>query len=460
MIAHPARAVLLAGTIALPGCATMRDITGIGRVPEGTPGFVRGFIGAAVADEPRAVLAARQVLASGGNAADAAVALGFALAVTLPSRAGLGSGGACLALKGDPEANGVPEAILFLPPASPSGSPGADRPAAAPMLARGLFLLHSRHGKARFETLIQPAETMAREGTAVSRAFLHDLQVVGPALASDQPAQRAFFPAGRPPAEGEILAQPDLAATLAQLRRAGVGDLYVGPLAQRLAQASAANGTGITTADLRAALPREADPLLINLDQQTDAVFLPAPADGGPAAAASFQALRANPGDLAGARAAGLAAAAAFRRAPLGPLPASTSFATLDPAGNAVVCDVSMGNLFGTGRVAAGTGILLAASPAWMPPPLYAAGMLVNRRNSAVRVAAGGSGQEGAALAVAKTMVDGLGDRGRAATINPAAVPDPGRANVIACTGIAANDPQTCGWATDPRGFGFATGSN
>ncbi|HUZ62632.1 MAG TPA: gamma-glutamyltransferase, partial [Acetobacteraceae bacterium] len=164
--------LLLGLSLSLAGCGSQTFFTGPAPTP-GMPGYVQGFLGGVSADEPRAALVARSVLAEGGNAADAAVALGFALTVTLPSRAGLGGGGACLAYEPQTRGpgHGVPEAVLFLPKATASVPASADRPAAVPMVPRGLFLLHARYGHLPFDQLIAPAERLARLGTPVSRAL-------------------------------------------------------------------------------------------------------------------------------------------------------------------------------------------------------------------------------------------------------------------------------------------------
>jgi gamma-glutamyltranspeptidase/glutathione hydrolase len=432
---------------------------------------VAGFIGGVVADEPRAALAAREVLATGGNAADAAVALGFALAVTYPSRASLGAGGACLAMTPghDGPGHGTPEAIVFT---SLPGTGGGDRPAAVPMLARGLFALHARYGRLPFDPLSLPAERLAREGVPISRAFAGDLALVAAPLLADPQARAVFaHPDGSPLAEGDRMVQPDLGETLATLRTAGVGDLYIGLLGRKVAGAMAQAGGPINTAELRAALPTIQPPLVLG-DGRDAVAFLPPPADGGLAAAAAFQVLQQRPADLAGAgaRAAavltrwratrgnptGLLAMAELPAAALPPLPASTTFATLDRDGRAVICAETMNNLFGTGRIAPGTGIVMAASPATLPPPMLAAAMAYSARNSIFRAEVAASGQQAAAVATAVGMLETL--RGTAPLATP--VPAPGRANAIACSGYLPDDQESCRWVTDPRGAGLALGAN
>jgi gamma-glutamyltranspeptidase/glutathione hydrolase len=433
-----------------------------------TPQALSGFIGGVAADEPQAALAARAVLAQGGTAADAAVALAFTLAVTLPSRASLGAGGACLAYQ--PRAagvgGGVPQAVMFTPIAPGSPGAAADRPAAVPMLARGMFLLHALYGSRPFESLVAPAEQLARSGAPVSRALARDLAQVGGPLLADPNARAVFAtPGGGTPAEGAVLAQPALAETLAQVRRAGVGDLYQGVLAARLVDGAAVAGGGLATADLRNALPHAVAPLTLAAGADQVA-FVPEPADGGVAAAAAFGVLQRSPTDLAGARSRSVAAAAAVRaggdaRAILagaggGPglpaLPASTSFVVLDRSGGAVACALTMDNLFGTGRVAAGTGVVLATSPA-LARPMLSAALEWSPTQHAFRAAVAGSGQEGAALAVAAALNDARRP-GQAI-----AVPDPGRANVAECARYLPGAEQSCRFATDPRGAGLALGS-
>jgi gamma-glutamyltranspeptidase/glutathione hydrolase len=475
-LADRAGLVLLGvGLLAGSGCSTIDSATGglfgTSRPPEGTPGHVRGFLGGVAADEPRAALAAREVLSAGGNAADAAVALGFMLGVTLPSRASLGGGGACLAYHPDKDGpgGGVPEAVVFVPPA---GSGAGPRSAAVPTLARGLFALHARYGRRPFESLTAPAEQAARFGVPMSRALARDLAVVAGPLAGDPMSRAVFFrPDGQPLAEGETLQQAELAATLAQIRLSGVGDFHIGALARRFEAGAQQAGGGVTLADLRAALPKVEAPLIEAGPNYTRIAFLPPPADGGLAAAAAFRTLVAAPQQTDAAQARALGAAAAWRRggadaaailngtippATLPPLPASTGFVTVDPEGRAVACALTMNNLFGNGRIAPGTGVVMAASPARVPPPLLAAALAWNPNVNGFAAAVTGSGQEGAALAAADLMVQALRTRGA----TPRPVPEPGRANGVACPDLLPDHEESCGWTTDPRGAGLAVGSN
>ena len=459
--------------LAASSCGTVNSVTQTfvgGPPPAGQPGHITGFLGGVVADEPRAALVGRQVLSEGGDAADAAAAVGFALAVTLPSRAGLGGGGACLAYspRTDSINAGVPEAVVFIPP--PAESTGGDRPAAVPSLARGMFALHARYGRRQFDQMVVPAEQLARFGAPTSRALVRDLDVVAQPLIADPNAASIFAPNGHVLTEGDQLLQPDLGATLAQIRVAGVGDFYQGQLARRVAEQSRLAGGPITVDQLRGTLPKLLGPVTVPSGRD-EVSFLPPPADGGVAAAAAFQFLTHAPSATSEAESRSLAVLSQMRTGggePLavlrtqlppaesaGPFPASTTFATLDRDGNAVVCALTMNNLFGTGRVVPGMGFLLAASPTRIKPPMLAAALAWNEHLHAFRAEVGGSGQEAAALAAGFAMANTLGTRQPL----PVPPPDPGRANVIACSRYLPGARGSCEWATDPRGAGLAIGA-
>ena len=428
----------------------------------GTVGFVRGFFGAVAADEPNAVLIGRDVLAAGGNAADAAVALYFSLAVTLPSVASLGGGGVCLIH--DPQSGRV-EALDFVAPPSAQAALGITRPSAVPSSVRGMAALHARYGETDWRELLVPAEKLARLGHPLSRAFARDLQLAAEPLLQDPEARRVFGGLhGGPLSEGALLRQIDLAAVLALIRTRGAGEFYTGPLARRIAESAQSAGGSMTVDDLRFFLPRWREPISIPHGND-DVHFAPPPAGVGLTAGQMWQMLTTDdiygstPADerphllaevakrafaertrwMAADRNSKLPSAALVSTArarqlvatyqpthatPIGELnpppraflenAAGASFVVVDNAGQAVACTLTMYELFGTGRVAPGTGIVLAASPNSGGRNSLSLGPMIitNRHVHSFRLALAGSG--GAAVSTAmmavamRTVVDRL----------------------------------------------------
>jgi gamma-glutamyltranspeptidase/glutathione hydrolase len=469
-------ALLLGGALALAGCETVSSLNPFAASgPQaGSPGFVRGFLGGVAADDPAAALAARNVLSAGGTAVDAAVAAGFTMAVTLPSRVGLGGGGACLVF--DP-GRGAAEAVVFPPGPRAAVPAGADRPAAVPMLARGLFALHTRLPGRPFEELVAAAEQAARFGTEVSRGLAADLASVAGPLFAD-PGARAVFarPDGGPKGPGEALVQPELAGTLGQIRVSGVGDLHQGILARRLEEVSRTAGGSLTLEELRAGLPEVVAPITLPVRGGDQIAFLPPPADGGLAAAASFGALAAGqPPEAAAAR--GLAVAAAWRQrggeartllaSPEAPavgmeaLPASAGLVVFDRRGAAVACAFTLNNLFGTGRMAPGMGFLLGVAPntGAARPALLAAALASNPNVRAFRLAAAGAGQAAAPMAVTGPAALHLLRGVAPAEAVAAGVPPEGRVQFAACPNYLPGRADRCVTLTDPRGTGVALGA-
>lgn len=421
-----------------------------------------GFVGEVVADEPRAALVARDVLAKGGNAADAAAALGLALSVSLPSRASLGGGGACIAWRPGESAG---QAFVFIPKGGSQSDAKADRPASVPLLARGLFLMQMRYGSVDFAELVVPARNMASHGVPVSGLLAADLAAVQSSLLADDKIRAIFGnDTGHVLVADDVLVQTRLAGALERLRSAGVGDLYTGALAQTFVEGAQAAGGGLSTTDLRSDVPVAEPPLTVHANG-VDISFLPPPADGGLGMAASYlagghggepavAAWRARQssrgGSVADAQAL-LNSGSLPAGGALPALPASTSFVVTDRQGQTVACALSMNNLFGTGRIAGSTGIVLGASPAQRPQPLLAAG-IAHQGKDEFRAAAVASGQNVAADTAAIAM------RAALAGVRPQVTNGHGRANFVSCPGgISSGGGRCFGW-TDPRGAGLAVG--
>lgn len=376
------------------------------------PGAVTSTFGYAVADEPQAALAGRDILNRGGNAADAAAAEGFAMAVTLPSRAGLGGGGACIIKMPDSSGKMQPPTVLSFPAGAPAANSGS-RPAAVPLLARGLLAIQARYGQMPQSSVIVPAERLAG-GAEVTQPLAADLQVVGNALLADPAAAATFAPGGKPLTQGGSFQQPDLATTLENLRVNGVQGFYAGNNAAQFAASADQAGGGMTAQDIANAVPVYQSPVASTQKGYSVASL--------PTAPASAQAL-----------------------------PASASFMALDKNGGSVICVTSMNNLFGTGRVAPGTGVLLAASPRTAPAPNLAGSMAYASSSLDFRAAVAGTGQNEAVNAANISLTNAL-------TKQTTPIPSPGRANIISCPGEVPGGEASCTASTDPNGGGLAIG--
>lgn len=208
-----------------------------------------------VTAHPLATNAARAILEKGGNAADAAVAAGFTLAVVEPSMSNLG--GRTQILVRSPDGvyqgyNGMTEVpASYVRPDEPV-SQGYGT-IATPGVVAGLARLHAEHGSMPWSALLQDSERLARDGFALlpGAAARH---ADGLARFQDNPGfQQTFIEAdGTAYDAGDIVKQPALARTIARLAENGADDFYLGEIAQQIAADMAANGGHVSAADLAA----------------------------------------------------------------------------------------------------------------------------------------------------------------------------------------------------------------
>jgi gamma-glutamyltranspeptidase/glutathione hydrolase len=207
---------------------------------------------------PQASDAGAEIMHEGGNAVDAAVATGFALAVVHPSAGNLGGGGFLLyrSAKGEMHFLDFREKA----PAAASRNMYLDkqgnvtgesrfgyRSAGVPGTVAGLVDAERRWGKLGLAKVMQPAIRLARDGVTVTQyesAIMQDSE-----LARDPESRRIFQRNGRFYESGEILKQPELARTLERIAR-NPEEFYRGPLANQIATAISQGGGLITASDL------------------------------------------------------------------------------------------------------------------------------------------------------------------------------------------------------------------
>ncbi|HTM49095.1 MAG TPA: gamma-glutamyltransferase [Bryobacteraceae bacterium] len=214
-----------------------------------------------VSGERNASETGARVLQAGGNAMDAAVAVGFALGVTHSGMTGLGGGGYILVRLADgstdffdfrERAPGKSSRAMFL---DAKGNLSPDvvtgwRAAAVPGNVRGFELAHRKFGSRPWAELLQPAIKLAAKGHPLSYMRAQALRGVE-SLSKDPESKRIFLKNGSYNQPGDLLVQPELARTLQRIARLGAADFYEGESARLLAAEMTRHGGLITLADLK-----------------------------------------------------------------------------------------------------------------------------------------------------------------------------------------------------------------
>ena len=220
----------------------------------------------AVSNSPLASAAAVEILQKGGNAVDAAVALGFALAVTWPEAGNIGGGGYMVIRLADGRTAAMDyreiaplaatrdmylDANGRLTDKSIVGHLASGVPGAVAGMARAL----ERYGTMSLRDVMQPAIRLARDGFVVDTGLASSIR--GSERVRQFDGARLFFPDGNPLPAGARLVQPELARTLQAIAEQGPRGFYAGWVADSLVAEMQRGGGIITTKDLAAYTPRE-----------------------------------------------------------------------------------------------------------------------------------------------------------------------------------------------------------
>ena len=257
------------------------------------PQVAVGRGGAVAAAEETAAKVGIDVLRRGGNAADAAVAVAFALAVTWPEAGNIGGGGfwisrnpagRTLVVDFRETAPRTARPDLFVKP-GPGGEPpsSTEGPLASgvPGSVHGLWRAHRAAGKLRWKAVVEPAVRLARDGFVMTETISQSIAKpkYRGRLAGDPETAAIFLPNGMPPVPGTTFKQPALARTLEAIRDRGADGFYRGRVAREIEEGQKRSGGLITRGDLALYTAKIRRPLRFRFGS-AEVFTTPAPSSG------------------------------------------------------------------------------------------------------------------------------------------------------------------------------------
>ena len=238
----------------------------------------------------------KEILNMGGNAVDAAVAVGFSLATTLPRAGNLGGGGFMLVYIKDRNE------VFFIDyrSSSPLNSNIKDifnkklprdyrrtnfdlvkkgyKAPAVPGSVAGLLDAHSEFGKLPLEKILEPVIKQAEEGILVTYD-LHKAIESSNQLQEDAESKKIYFTNGKPLPVGSLMKRPDLASTFKEISKNGKSGFYEGIIADKFVDAMKANNGFFTLEDLKSYEPVMTSPIVGSYRENL--VFTAGPPSGG-----------------------------------------------------------------------------------------------------------------------------------------------------------------------------------
>ena len=233
-----------------------------------------------------------EILKKGGNAIDAAVAVGFALAVTYPSAGNLGGGGFMVIHLADGKNISIDfrekaplsahrdmylnEAGEFVPSLSQQGTTSAGVPGSV----AGLIYALENYGTLSLAEVIQPSIELAKNGWRLEKRDSIYISNTIPLFEKYPSSKKVFTKNGEPYKTGDLFVQTDLAWTLEQIKENGRDGFYKGKVAELLVAQVSSLGGYITLEDLEKYQPVEREPI-IGIYRGFEVVSMPPPSSGG-----------------------------------------------------------------------------------------------------------------------------------------------------------------------------------